>query len=129
MIYSRPLLGTNTNKTSMSWFEYIVFSCIQQGWMNCWYSFQNWADLMGNNYEGYGVLAIDDDLEQCILCFWDSLADDIYPKDFLDELMQMADDVRTGKEELIPMDQVMGRLKDLTCGMIDDVDLNEKLDD
>lgn len=128
-MFSRPLLGTDKQKTKLSWFEYIVFSCIQQGWMNCWYAFQNWADLMGNNYEGYGILAIDDDLEQCILCFWDSLEDDIYPKDFLDELMQIADDVRTGKEELIPMDQVMGRLKDLTCDMIDDVDLNEELDD
>lgn len=107
MIFSRPLLGTNTNKTSMSWIEYIWFSCILQGWTNCFYAFQNWKDLIFNEYEGYGVLAIDDDLEHCILCFWDSLEDDIYPKDFLEELMQMAYDVQTGKVETIPFDRDM----------------------
>jgi hypothetical protein len=31
MTYSRPLLGTDTKKTKLSWFKYIWFSCIQQG--------------------------------------------------------------------------------------------------
>ena len=38
---------------------------------------------MGGNYEGYGILPEDDDLEWCIDYFWDSLEDDIYPKEFL----------------------------------------------
>jgi len=113
MIFSRALLGTNTKKTSLNWFEYILFSCIQQGWMDCWYSFQNWADLMGNNYSEYALLASDDPLEQCILYFWDSLEDDIYPKEFLESLMQMVDDVDTGKVKTYPMEDVMSELKEL----------------
>ena len=76
---------------------------------------------MGNNYQEYALLCSDDPLEQCILYFWDSLEDDIYPKYFLDSLLQMADDIETGKEKAIPMDEVfMNRLKDLT----EDVELD-----
>ena len=111
MTYSRPLLGTDTKKTKLSWFEYIWFSCIQQGWYNCWYSFKNWGDLMGNSYQDYALLKDDDPLEQCILFFWDSLEDEIYSKSFLESLLQMVDDINTGKEEVIPIDDVMANLK------------------
>ena len=111
MTFSRPLLGTNTDKVKMSWVEYYWNSCIIQGWYNCWYSYKNWADLMGNNYQDYALLKTDDALEQCILYFWDSLEDEIYPKHFLDSLLQMADDVKTGKEKVIPMGDVMKNLK------------------
>ena len=111
MTYSRPLLGTNTKKVKMSWVEYIIFSCIQQGWYNCWYSFKNWGDLMGNSYEDYALLKDDDPLEECILFFWDSLEDEIYSKSFLESLLQMVDDINTGKEEVIPIDDVMQNLK------------------
>ena len=117
MIFSRALLGTDKKKTKLSWFEYILFSCIQQGWMDCWYSFQNWADLMGNNYSEYALLASDDPLEQCILYFWDSLEDDIYPKEFLESLMQMVDDVDTGKVKTYPMEDVMS---DIMKGLDED---------
>lgn len=122
-MFSRPLLGTDTDKVKLSWFEYIWFSCIIQGWYNCWYSFQNWADLMGNNYQGYALLDKDDPLEQCILYFWDSLEDEIYPKHFLESLLQMADDVKTGKEEVIPLDEdFFDRMKDL----VKDVELDDE---
>ena len=111
MTYSRPLLGTDTKKVKMSWVEYIWFSCIQQGWYNCWYSFKNWSDLMGNSYQDYALLKDDDPLEQCILFFWDSLEDEIYPKSFLESLLQMVDDINTGKEKVIPIDDVMKNLK------------------
>ena len=117
MIFSRALLGTDKEKTKLSWVEYILFSCIQQGWMNCWYSFQNWGDLMGNNYAEYALLKDDDPLEQCILYFWDSLEDDVYPKKFLESLMQMVDDVETGKILTYPMEDVMAELKELTDGV------------
>ncbi len=120
MTFSRPLLGTNTKKTSLNWFEYIIFSCFKQGWYNCWYSFQNWKDLVLNNYQEYALLKDDDPLEQCILYFWDSLEDEIYSKLFLESLLQMVDDIETGKEEVIPIDEVfVNILKDLT----DDVEL------
>ena len=111
MTYSRPLLGTNTKKVKMSWIEYIVFSCIQQGWYNCWYSFKNWSDLMGNSYQDYALLKDDDPLEECILFFWDSLEDEIYSKSFLESLLQMVDDIDTGKEKVYPMDAVLTNLK------------------
>lgn len=121
-MFSQPLLGTNTDKVKLSWFEYIWNSCIRQGWYNCWYAYKNWADLMGNNYQDYALLKTDDPLEQCILYFWDSLEDEIYPKEFLEHLLQLSDDVRTGKEEVIPMDEVfMDRLTEL----VKDVELDE----
>jgi len=129
MNFSRPLLGTDKNKVKMSWLEYILFSCIQQGWMNCWYAFQHWGDLMGNNYQDYALLKTDDPLEQCILYFWDSLEEDIYPKEFIESLMQMSEDVRTGKVETVPFTKDMfDKLDDLVGDMID-VDLNEELKD
>jgi hypothetical protein len=127
-MFSKPLLGTNTDKVKLSWFEYIWNSCIIQGWYNCWYSFQNWADLMGNNYQNYALLVSDDPLEQCILYFWDSLEDEIYPKHFLDSLLQMLDDIETGKEKVIPVDEdFFNRMKKLTDEI--DVDLNLELED
>lgn len=113
-MFSKLLLGTDTNKVKLSWFEYIWFSCILQGWYNCWYAFRNWADLMGNNYQGYALLDNDDPLEQCILYFWDSLEDEIYSKKFLEYLLQLVDDVETGKEEVIPVDEdFFDRMKEL----------------
>ena len=124
IMFSRPLFGTDKKKTTLSWIEYIWFSCILQGWYNCWYAFKNWGDLMGDNYQEYALLVSDDPLEQCALYFWDSLEDDIYPKEFLESLMQMSDDVRTGKEKLIPFTQDMfDKLDDLVG------DVEVKLDD
>jgi hypothetical protein len=117
MIFSKPLFGTNKKKTTLSWFEYILFSCIQQGWYNCWYAYMNWADLMGNNYQDYALLKEDDSLEQCILCFWDSLEDDTYPKKFLEELLQMCADVDSGKVKTYSMDEVMSGQKNLVGDM------------
>ena len=126
-MFSKPLLGTNTKKTKLSWSEYIWNSCIIQGWYNCWYAFKNWADLMGNNYQEYALLASDDPLEQCILYFWDSLEDEIYPKHFLDSLLQMSHDVETGKIKTYPIDEVMDRVKKLVKDV--DVNIDEELEE
>ena len=124
MTFSKPLLGTNTKKTKLSWLEYYWNSCFIQGWYNYWFAFKNWADLMGNNYDGYALLPSDDPLEYCILYFWDSLEDEIYPKHFLDSLLQMTYDIETGKEKVYPMDEdFMNRLKDL----VEDVELDYEL--
>jgi len=124
-MFSRLLLGTDKKKTKLSWFEYILFSCLQQGWYNCWYSFKNWADLMGNNYTGYGILPEDDDLEWCIGYFWDSLEDEIYPKEFLEHLMQMSADIESGKVKTYPLtEDFFDRMKDL----VGDVELDDEED-
>ena len=125
-MFSQPLLGTDKKKTTLSWFDYTWNSCIKQGWYNCWYSFKNWADLMGNNYQDYSLLKEDDPLEMCILYFWDSLEDEIYPKFFLEEILQMAEDVDTGKVKTYPLtEDFFDRLKDL----VSDVELDEEEDD
>jgi len=122
-MFSRPLLGTNTDKVKLSWIDYIWNSCLIQGWYNCWYAFKNWGDLMGNNYQEYALLVSDDPLEQCILYFWDSLEDEIYPKHFLESLLQMSNDVKTGKEKVIPIDKdFFDRMKDL----VGDIDLDDE---
>ena len=122
MTFSKPLLGTNTKKPKMSWANYIWNGCFVQGWYNCWFAFKNWADLMGNNYEGYALLKEDDPLEMCILYFWDSLEDEIYPKHFLDSLLQMTYDIETGKEKVYPIDEdFFDRMKDL----VKDVELED----
>jgi len=126
-MFSKPLLGTNTKKTKLSWFEYIWHSCIIQGWYNCWYAFKNWGDLMGDNYQEYALLVSDDPLEQCILYFWDSLEDEIYPKHFLESLLQMVDDIDTGKEKVVPLDDdFFDRMKELVGDVV--IDLDEKLE-
>ena len=112
-MFSKPLLGTNTDKVKLSWIDYIWNSCLIQGWYNCWYAYKNWADLMTNNYQEYALLVSDDPLEQCILYFWDSLEDEIYPKHFLESLLQMSNDVKTGKVKTIPMNEVFDNLEDL----------------
>ncbi len=129
MTFSTPLLGTNTNKVKLSWGEYIWNSCIRQGWYNCYISFINWKDLVSENWSNYALLRDDDPLEQCRLYFWDSLEDEIYPKEFLEELMQMAEDVRTGKVQTVPFTKDMfDDLKDLVGDLIEDTDTTGTLD-
>lgn len=78
---------------------------------------------MGNSYQDYALLKEDDPLEQCILYFWDSLEDDIYPKKFLEYLLDLSDRVERGEEKLIHMDEVFDRLTNL----VDNISLDEEL--
>jgi hypothetical protein len=79
---------------------------------------------MTGNYKDYALMFYDDPYEECYSCFWSYLGDDdILPKEFLESLMQMVDDIETGKEKVIPMDEdFFNRLKDLT----DDVELDDE---
>jgi hypothetical protein len=83
-----------------------------------------WGDLMGSNYDNYALLKEDDPLSECLDWFWVSLnEDDTYPKSFLEDLTQMMEDIETGKEELIPLDEdFFDRLKDL----VNDVELDDE---
>ena len=67
---------------------------------------------MGSNYEVYGLLEEDDPYTECVEWFWASLnEDDVYRKEFLEELLQIIDDIDSGKEKVYPMDDVMENLK------------------
>ena len=119
MAFSRAVLGTEKRKTKMSWWDYWIGHCWMTGWQSINHSFRNWADLMTENWKDYALLNSDDPFEECYGCFWFYLGeDDTLPKEFLENLQQMVEDIETGKEKVIPMDEAMDRLKD--C--IDDVE-------
>jgi hypothetical protein len=124
-MYSKLVKGTapKKNKTTLNWWEYWIGHCWMTGWQTIGMSFRNWRDLMTGNYGGYALMFYDDPYEECYSCFWSYLGDDdVLPKEFLEHLLQMVDDIETGKEKLIPLDEdFFNRLKDLTDGVeIDD---------
>jgi hypothetical protein len=83
------------------------------GWQSIRGSYRIWADLMGGNYEDYDLpRTVEDPEAECIEWFWGSLGEDeTLPKAFLEYLIQMAEDVRTGKVKTYPLDEVMEELK------------------
>ena len=112
MTFSKPILATELNKVKMNWWQYWIGHCWMTGWQSIRSNFRMWSDLMGSNYAGYALLKEDDPEAECLDWFWASLVeDDVYSKEFLEYLMQMVDDIDTGKEKLIPMDDVMTNLK------------------
>jgi hypothetical protein len=123
MINSTPILATDTENIKMNWWQYWIGHCWMTGWQSIRSNFRMWSDLMGSNYASYKLLKEDDPEAECIDWFWASLnEDDVYPKEFLEYLMQMSHDVMTGKVETVPLDDdFFDRLKDLT----DDVELDD----
>ena len=85
-------------------------------------NFRMWADLMTGNYENYGLLKDDDPYQECYEWFWASInLDETYPKEFLDYLHQLMDDIDSGKEKVYPLtEDFFDELKEL---------LNEEEDD
>ena len=118
-MFSTPVRGTHPNNPKMNWWQYWIGHCWMTGWQTIRHNFMMWGNLMGSNYDGYALLKEDDPEAECLEWFWASLnEDDCYPKEFLEYLMQMVDDIETGKEKVIPMDEsFMNRLKDLTEGV------------
>ena len=90
-----------------------------------------WADLMTGNYENYALLKDDDPFQECYEWFWTSInLDETYPKEFLEYLMQMVDDIETGKVKTVPFTKDMfDDLDDLVGDLIDDLKLDEELED
>ena len=122
MTFSTPVLGTNKNKTKMSWFQYYFTHVFPTGLQTMKSSFKIWADLLTENYADYALLKTDDPFIECRAWFFDTLGEDeILPKSFLEHLMQMAEDVRSGKAEIIPFTKDMfDDLMDLVGDMIED---------
>lgn len=127
-MYSKPVLATNKKGTKLNWWEYWIGHCYMTGWQTIGDAFRIWSDLMCSSYEVYALpRTVEDPEQECIGWFWGTLGEDeVYPKEFLEYLMQMAEDVETGKVKTIPMDEVMmNRLKDLTDGVELDEDLSD----
>jgi len=120
MTYSKPVLATDKQKTTLNWWEYHIGHCWMTGWQTIGSAFRIWADLMGSNYEDYALpRTAENPEEECIEWFWATLGEDeVYSKEFLEYLMQMVDDIRTGKVETVPLtEDFFDRLKDLTDGV------------
>jgi hypothetical protein len=98
----------------MNWFEYYIGHCWMTGWREIWNNFKMWRDLISGNYEGYALLEKDNPYEECYTWFWTSInLDETYPKEFLEYLMQLADDVDTGKVKTYSLEEVMEELREL----------------
>jgi hypothetical protein len=129
-MFSKPVKGTHPNKLKMNWWEYWIGHCWMTGWQTIRMSFRNWKDLMTGNYEGYAVMFYDNPYEECYNTFWDYLGDDdVLPKDFLEGLMQMVDDIDKGKTKTYSWEEVKERSLNWADGILDGVDLNEELED
>lgn len=89
-----------------------------------WNNFKMWRDLISGNYKDYALLKDDDPYEECYQWFWCSInMDETYPKEFLDYLNQLVEDVETGKEKVYPLDEdFFDRIKDL----VGDVELDDE---
>ena len=122
---SKPVLATDKQKTTLNWWEYYIGHCWMTGWQSIRYNFLMWQDLMSGNYEVYALPRTAEDPEaECINWFWATLGEDeVLPKSFLEYLMEMAEDVRTGRVELSPLDDdFFDRLEDL----VKDVELDDE---
>jgi hypothetical protein len=125
MTFSKPVLATDKNKTTLNWWEYWIGHCWMTGWQSIRGSFRIWADLIGSNYEVYALpRTVEDPEKECIEWFWGTLGEDeVYPKEFLEYLLQMVDDIDTGKVETVPLtEDFFDRLKDL----VEDVYLEDE---
>lgn len=59
---------------------------------------------MTGNYKDYALMWYDDPYEECLSWFWESLGEDeTLPKEFLEYLTKLADDVLNGRVETKPM--------------------------
>ena len=107
-MYSTQLKGTNKKKTTLNWWEYWIGHCWMTGWQSIHMNFRMWADLMGSNYEDYALpRTVEDPEKECEEWFWACLnEDDVYDKEFLEYLLQMADDVQTGKVKTYSWEEV-----------------------
>ena len=99
MKQSHPVYGYSKMSNLEYW--WIV---IQQGLHEVKNNAMNWYDLMTNNYEEYFTfLGYESKAESCRLTFWDGLNEQVYEKEFLEEIYQAMDDVESGKVKLIHM--------------------------
>ena len=105
----------------MTHLEYIKQHLLPS-WVQQWTcNFRVWADLMTNNYEVYTNPWSESPERECYEWFWASInLDETLPKEFLEELYQMMDDIDTGKVRTYPAEDVLKRLKERVDNMEDD---------
>ena len=105
------VLGVGIMK-KLNWFEYWIGHCWMTGWQSIGHNFRMWSDLMRSNYDGYAILKEDDPEEECIEWFWASLnEDDVYSKDFLEYLQELASQVDRGDVKTYSLEEIQEMLK------------------
>ena len=69
-------------------------------------NFHTWMDLVWftDNQKNYTLLDDDDPFKECYLTFWYDLnEDDTYPKEFLEDLMEMTANINL--DDCVPLDE------------------------
>jgi len=92
----------------MTHFDYITKHMLP-GWVESWtYNFKIWADLMTGNYAPYANPWGESPERECYEWFWSSInLDDIYSKEFVEDIVQRMKDVKSGKVKTIPYDKIL----------------------
>ena len=105
----------------MTHFKYITDHLLR-AWVQQWtHNFKIWADLMTSNYDNYALLEEDDPYQECYQWFWTYInLDDTYPKEFLEYLQQMVDDIDSGKVKTYPAEDILKRMEELVDDMDDE---------
>lgn len=99
----------------MNHFQYYTQHVIPTGLRSFYHAFRNWADYMTGNYDDYACSPEMDPEEECRDWFWISLGEDnVYPKDFLEYLHELAAQVERGEAKLIPFDDLDALLEEST---------------
>jgi len=89
----------------MNLFEYYLRHVFPTGIQSIANSFRNWKDLMTGNYAEYALLKSDDPFRECRDWFWATLGvDETLPRDFLNYLHELIQEIEDGKVDLIPFD-------------------------
>jgi hypothetical protein len=130
-MFSKAVKGTEKMKTTLNWWEYWIGHCWMTGWQTIRHNFRIWADLMTSNYENYALpKTVEDPEQECIEWFWVGLNDDdVYPKEFLEYLLQMVEDIETGKEKTYTWEEVRESILEWSDEVLDGVNLDEELED
>jgi hypothetical protein len=104
MTFSRPILATD--KTKLNWWNYWIEHCWLTGWTSIYNNFHTWMDLVWfpENQKNYALQDKDNPFEECYLTFWYDLnEDDTYPKEFLEDLMEMTANINL--DDCVPLDE------------------------
>lgn len=104
-MFIRKVFGKSTK---MSWFEYVFLHLIPTSIRSFNDNFVMWRDLITGDYEKYTLSENDDPFEECYLWFWSSInLDETCPKEFLEYLNQISEQVERGEVEYAPFTQEM----------------------
>lgn len=89
----------------MNYLQYYTQHVIPTGLRSFGYAFRNWADYMTGNYNDYISGITEDPEAECRDWFWAVLGEDnVYPKEFIEYLHNMVDQIDRKEIQTIPFD-------------------------